>query len=128
MEALEGAPGVFSARFAGPAATYTDNVRLLLERLHGVADTGRRARFETVIAVVGPGVEHLLSGTCEGWITREPRGGGGFGYDPVFLPDGETLTFAQMDLAAKNRISHRGRALQALHSWLAGAGGLVIPR
>jgi XTP/dITP diphosphohydrolase len=105
-----------------PSATYTDNVRLLLERLHGVADPLRGARFETVIAVVGPGVQHLLRGSCDGWITREPRGPGGFGYDPVFLPDGETRTFAQMDLAEKNRISHRGRALQALRLWLAGEG------
>lgn len=127
VDALDGSPGVYSARFAGPSATYTDNVRLLLERLQGVEGPGRGARFETVIAVVGPGVEHLLHGTCDGWITEEPRGGAGFGYDPVFRPEGDSRTFAGMELAEKNRISHRGRALQALAAWLAGDGRALFP-
>jgi XTP/dITP diphosphohydrolase len=119
VEALGGAPGVYSARFAGEGASYQDNVRLLLERLEGVPGERRGARFETVIAVVGPGLALTLKGVCEGRITTRARGSRGFGYDPVFQPEGLSQTFAELDLDAKNLISHRGRALRALRDWLA---------
>lgn len=119
VSALDGAPGVYSARYAGPEARYEDNVRLLLQELREVPANGRGARFETVIAVVGPGIETTLRGTCEGWITPTPEGTGGFGYDPVFRPEGLDVTFASLSLEHKNRISHRGRALAALGAWLA---------
>ncbi len=119
VEALDGAPGVYSARYAGPGASYSDNVNKLLRELGKRPREERGARFETVIAVVGPGHETCLCGACEGWITEAPRGNGTFGYDPVFEAEHTGRTFAQMDLPAKNQISHRGRALQALAEWLA---------
>jgi len=111
VRALGGAPGVFTARFAGPDATYADNVAKLLVEMQGVED--RRARFRTAVALVGPsGEEVVVEGALEGSIATEPRGTGGFGYDPVFVVDGRTL--AEIPPAEKNAISHRGRALQAL--------------
>ncbi|MCB1046718.1 MAG: RdgB/HAM1 family non-canonical purine NTP pyrophosphatase [Calditrichaeota bacterium] len=118
VDALDGQPGVHAARFAGPGCSYEDNVRLLLEKLAEVPMDDRTARFETVIAVVGPEIEHLLVGTCEGQITEDAHGTQGFGYDPVFQPDRQQHTFAEMTLEHKNSISHRGLALQALRSWL----------
>ncbi|MDE2995141.1 MAG: RdgB/HAM1 family non-canonical purine NTP pyrophosphatase [Bacteroidota bacterium] len=111
VDALNGAPGVLSARYAGEDATPADNRRLMLDRMED-ADN-RRARFRTVIAMTTDEGTRLFEGTCEGVITREERGQGGFGYDPIFLPDGHTETFAEMDAGTKNTISHRGRALQA---------------
>ncbi len=109
--ALGGEPGVNTARFSGPDATYASNVALLLQRLDGVAD--RRARFRTVVALVTPdGEELVVEGALDGTIATERRGDGGFGYDPVFEVDGRTM--AEMGTAHKNRISHRARALQAL--------------
>ena len=111
VDALDGAPGVYSARFAGPDATYADNRDRLLERLGDRDD--RAARFRTVIALVGPAADPVtVEGVLEGRITRAPRGDGGFGYDPVFEVDGRTL--AEIPTDEKNRISHRARALQAL--------------
>jgi len=111
VEALGGAPGVRSARYAGPAATYADNVARLLRELEGVAS--RRARFRTVVALVTPdGDELLAEGVLAGEILDAPRGSGGFGYDPVFAVAGRAL--AEMPPEEKNRISHRGRALRAL--------------
>jgi len=112
--ALGGAPGVRSARFAGERATYADNVAKLLSCLEGVED--RRACFRTVaLAVLADGTELVAEGRVEGTIATEPRGEGGFGYDPVFVPlEGGGLSFAEMPLADKNRISHRGRAFRAL--------------
>ena len=111
VEALGGAPGVYSARYAGPRATYAENVAKLLAELEGVAD--RRARFRTVVAFVTPdGREATVEGVLEGRITTEPRGEGGFGYDPVFEVDGRTL--AELSEEEKNRISHRARALRRL--------------
>jgi XTP/dITP diphosphohydrolase len=121
VRALGGAPGVFSARFAGPNATYSQNVNKLLERLDGVTD--RRARFRTVAAVCFPdGSAVTAQGVVEGHIAVGPRGSGGFGYDPVFVPaEGGGRTFAEMEPAVKNALSHRGRAFRALRERLAGA-------
>ena len=111
VEALGGAPGVRTARFAGPDAGYAANRRALLAALDGVAD--RRARFRTIVALVVPGGEEVLAeGVLEGQITTAERGSGGFGYDPVFEVEGQTL--AEMGEDRKNRISHRARALAAL--------------
>lgn len=111
VEALSGAPGVRTARFAGPEATYQDNVNQMLNSLSGVED--RAARFRTVVALVFPdGVEIVAEGSLEGRITEEPRGDGGFGYDPIFEVGDETL--AEMSMEDKNRLSHRARALLAL--------------
>jgi XTP/dITP diphosphohydrolase len=111
VEALGGEPGVRSARFAGEAATDKDNIRLLLTRLEGVAPEGRGARFRCVMAVaVSEATVELFTGECPGLITEEPRGQGGFGYDPVFLVPELGQTFAQLPAEAKHRLSHRGRA------------------
>jgi XTP/dITP diphosphohydrolase len=111
VDALGGAPGVRTARFAGPNSTYADNVTRLLHEMEGVED--RRARFRTVVALVMPdGVELVAEGSLEGVIAGTPRGSGGFGYDPVFEVEGRTLS--EMDVAEKNRLSHRARALRDL--------------
>jgi XTP/dITP diphosphohydrolase len=118
VAALDGRPGVHTARFAGPDATPDDNKRKLLDVLDGVDD--RRARFRTVVALVDDaGQVHTFEGVCEGTITPAPRGNGGFGYDPLFRPDGHEQTFAEMPPAAKNEISHRRKALDALRQFLA---------
>jgi XTP/dITP diphosphohydrolase len=112
--ALDGAPGVYSARFAGEGATYADNVTKLLASLDGVAD--RQARFSTVALGRFPdGREVVARGDVAGTITTEPRGDHGFGYDPVFVPDeGDGRTFAEMTPDEKHALSHRGRAFRAL--------------
>lgn len=111
VDALDGAPGVWSARFAGPDATYQDNVDKLLVELDGVAE--RTARFRTVIAVAAPdGGEWTAEGIVEGVITSTPRGTYGFGYDPVFEVDGRTL--GEMTQSEKSNISHRAKALEAI--------------
>jgi XTP/dITP diphosphohydrolase len=114
VEALVGRPGVYSSRFAGPHATYADNVAKLLTDLDGTEN--RRARFRTVALVVFPdGREVAAEGTVEGTIATEARGTEGFGYDPVFVPgDGDGRTFAEMTLSEKQSVSHRGRAFKAL--------------
>ena len=117
VEALDGAPGVYSARFAGEKATFEDNITLLLERLQGVP-APRRAAFRTVIALIDEYGTHLFEGSVAGEITEERLGGQGFGYDPVFLPAGQTKTFAQLTESEKNSMSHRGRAIQKLASYL----------
>lgn len=117
VDALGGRPGVRSARYAGPTATYEENVAKLLRELEGIEGEGRRARFRTAAAAVGvPGVsEPLIAvGEVTGTITETPRGSGGFGYDPVFLPDGSKETFAEMNPEKKNAFSHRGRAFRLL--------------
>ena len=109
--ALGGEPGVKTARFAGEDASYSDNVRLLLEKLDGVED--RRARFRTAVALVMPDdCAVVVDGALDGVIADSARGSGGFGYDPVFEVDGKTLS--EMGIDEKNRISHRARALRAL--------------
>lgn len=110
VAALNGAPGVFSARYAGPDATYADNCRKLLSALKGVDD--RSARFRTVICYVDSRRTLFAEGSVEGTITREEQGEGGFGYDPVFRPEGHDATFARMTPEEKNLISHRGNALR----------------
>lgn len=119
VEALDGAPGVYSARFAGENPSYEDNRVELLRQLEG--ETNRRAAFRTVAIVVDPdGTETVAEGVCNGLITTSERGAGGFGYDSVFQPDeGGGATFAEMAIAEKNVISHRGRAFRALLDQLA---------
>jgi len=116
VEALDGRPGVYSARFAGPDATYADNVTKLLRDLTGVPPQRRRARFRTVALVSFPdGSEVVAEGAMDGTIATEARGTNGFGYDPVFVPgEGDGRTFAEMTLAEKQEVSHRGRAFRAL--------------
>jgi XTP/dITP diphosphohydrolase len=116
VDALDGAPGVHSARFAGEDATYADNCALLLERLDGVAAEQRTARFATVAIARWPdGREIAALGTVDGTITLAPRGEHGFGYDPVFAPvEGDGRTFAEMTPDEKHAVSHRGRAFRTL--------------
>lgn len=120
VDALDGAPGVHSARYAGADASYEDNVDKLLGALAGVAAPDRTARFRTVVMVVWPdGREIVVDGVCEGRIRFEREGSNGFGYDPVFEPlEAPGETFATMASDAKHQISHRGRALRALTSAL----------
>jgi XTP/dITP diphosphohydrolase len=116
VDALDGAPGVWSARFAGEDATYADNVELLLERMAATPDGARSARFATVAIARWPdGHEVAAFGEVAGTIARAPRGGEGFGYDPVFVPDeGDGRTFAEMSATEKHELSHRGRAFRTL--------------
>ncbi|MGA2433053.1 MAG: RdgB/HAM1 family non-canonical purine NTP pyrophosphatase [Acidimicrobiales bacterium] len=115
VAALEGRPGVRSARYAGEEASYDDNVRKLLEELHDVPLERRGAEFRTVIVAAYPDRGSLMVvGTLKGSITRSPRGSRGFGYDPVFVPEDETRTLAEMSPEEKNALSHRGHALRAL--------------
>jgi XTP/dITP diphosphohydrolase len=116
VAALGGAPGVYSARFAGPDATYADNVALLLDRLAAVEPGRRAARFATVAVARWPdGREVAAFGEVEGTIAEAPRGANGFGYDPVFVPEeGDGRTFAEMAAAEKHVLSHRGRAFRTL--------------
>lgn len=116
VDALDGAPGVYSARYAGPECIAADNVALLLDNMKDVDD--RSARFMTVIALVEGEVTHFFEGVVEGSITRSCEGSGGFGYDPVFRPDGFDVTFAGMTSEEKNSISHRGRATEKLIKYL----------
>ena len=120
VEGLNGRPGVYSARYAGENATYEENVAKLLEELADVAVERRRAQFRTVVVVVYPHARPLVvEGVLDGVIGFEPRGEEGFGYDPVFIPDGGTRTLAQMSSVEKNAVSHRGRALRKLVEELA---------
>jgi XTP/dITP diphosphohydrolase len=113
VAALGGRPGVYSARFAGENATYAQNVQKLLAQMRGKSD--RSARFRTVALARWPdGRELVAEGEVRGVIAEQARGGDGFGYDPVFVPEGEDRTFAQMTQAEKNDVSHRGRAFRAL--------------
>jgi XTP/dITP diphosphohydrolase len=116
VDALDGAPGVYSARFAGEAATYADNVEKLVELLRDVPGPDRTARFTTVALAHWPdGREVAAIGDVEGVIAPDPRGGGGFGYDPVFVPlEGDGRTFEEMSAPEKHRVSHRGRAFRTL--------------
>ena len=118
VDALGGAPGVRSARYAGEPSSTPANNALLLRNLEGVAD--RAARFSCAIALVDPaGREHVVEGHCPGRIATEPSGAAGFGYDPLFIPDGHAVSFADLGEAAKNAISHRARALAAAKRILA---------
>lgn len=116
VDALNGAPGVYSARYAGDQCNPDDNIDLLLERLEEKDE--RCAHFATVIALVMEGKEYLFEGRVDGMISRDRRGANGFGYDPVFIADETGLSFAEMTPEAKNEISHRGRALAKLLDFL----------
>lgn len=122
VDALGGAPGPRSARYAGPSATDQENLRALLGAVAGVPAGGRTARYRAVAAVAHPdGRQVSEEGGCEGTIRTKPRGTGGFGYDPVFEPAGWDVTMAELSPEEKDRISHRGRALRALARRLADA-------
>lgn len=112
VDALKGAPGIFSARFAGEEKDSARNNEKLLKMLETVADDQRRARFRCVVALVGPQFERLVEGEVRGRIAHQLRGTGGFGYDPLFIPEGYTQTFAQLSPEIKNKISHRALAFQ----------------
>jgi len=120
VDALDGAPGVHSARYAGPNSTDEDNNGKLLAELAGLPETERTARFVCCAALVRPGCPpHLETGHVEGRIGLVCQGRRGFGYDPLFLPDGYSQTFGEMPLPEKHMISHRGRALRRLRTYLA---------
>jgi XTP/dITP diphosphohydrolase len=119
VDALGGRPGVYSARYAGENASYADNVQKLIREL---SDSGVNppftARFRTVIAFVDGDFATTFNGVCEGQIMLHPRGSNGFGYDPVFVPNGYSQTFAEIDPDLKNTISHRGKAIKLFRDWL----------
>lgn len=116
VEALNGAPGVYSARYAGEHCSYQDNVNKMLNAMKGCEN--RKAAFRTVIALNLNGGTYYFEGRCDGQITREQRGSEGFGYDPIFQPDGFDKTFAELGSEVKNSISHRGRATRKLIEFL----------
>jgi XTP/dITP diphosphohydrolase len=116
VDALNGAPGVYSARYAGEDVTYSENVEKLLGEMAGKSN--RKARFRTVIAFLDGSDEHLFEGVCEGEITTHRKGEKGFGYDPVFQPKGYDQTFAELSSEEKNKISHRGLAFQEFLAYL----------
>ena len=117
IDALNGAPGVYSARYAGEEKSASANIEKVLLELSGIHN--RNARFRTVIAFVNGTQECIFEGTVEGTIANDPAGNGGFGYDPVFMPNGSNKTFAEMDLAEKNTMSHRARAVAKFVAFLA---------
>jgi XTP/dITP diphosphohydrolase len=117
VEALNGEPGVYSARYAGENASYEDNVQKVLSRLEG--KTNRRARFKTVITYYNGGSFVQFEGITEGTILEQPRGGNGFGYDPIFIPDGAERTYAEMTLDEKNSYSHRKKSFVGFANHLA---------
>jgi len=116
IDSLDGRPGIYAARYAGEGCSFDDNINKVLEEMRGKTD--RTARFRTVIALIYNGHEFLFSGEVNGIILEERRGGTGFGYDPVFLPEGGDQSFAEMSLEDKNAISHRGEAVRALAAFL----------
>jgi XTP/dITP diphosphohydrolase len=116
VEALNGEPGVFSARYAGSHKSSDDNMDLLLRNLQN--SNNRKARFRTVIALILDGEVHQFEGVCTGTIITEKRGDMGFGYDPIFIPDGFDKTFAEMSMSEKSAISHRGKAVDQLVAFL----------
>jgi len=116
VEALNGEPGVKSARYAGEDRSFSNNIEKLLYKLQG--QTNRKARFRTVISLIMDGKEHLFEGVCEGHILSSPTGNQGFGYDPVFAPEGDTRSFAEMNMEEKNYYSHRRRAADKLVAFL----------
>lgn len=119
VDALNGAPGVESAYFAGPQHDSAANLSKLVEVMRDIPEGNRAASFNCVLVLLGPdGVEQVSEGRCEGVLCREPVGGAGFGYDPIFVPDGHDRTYAQLAEAEKNKISHRGRAWLILAEWL----------
>ncbi len=127
VDALKGAPGVYSARYSGEGATDASNRQKLLEELERVGARGkeRSARFRCVLVLARGGEKvAVFDGACEGVIANEERGDGGFGYDPLFIPEGECASFGQLGAEVKNSMSHRARALQGLREWLLEGGGV----
>ncbi len=118
VDYLNGAPGVYSTRFAGDGATDKKNNAKLLAELGDIDINERTARFKCVIVLYDGVSERYFDGNCEGYITTHPKGENGFGYDPLFIPLGYQLTFAELDLNVKNKISHRGKALLSLKKYL----------
>lgn len=116
VEALNGAPGVYSARYAGEHCSFSDNVEKILKTLQGVEN--RKAQFRTAICLILNGERYFFEGVVKGLLIETPRGEKGFGYDPIFVPDGFSETFAEMPLDLKNKISHRGLAVQKLAGFL----------
>jgi XTP/dITP diphosphohydrolase len=116
IPALENAPGVYSARYAGANKDSAANVKKVLTEMQNKSD--RRARFRTVVALIIAGKEYLFEGTVEGKIIEQPLGRSGFGYDPIFIPDGCSQTFAEMNPAEKNQISHRALAVDKLKMFI----------
>jgi XTP/dITP diphosphohydrolase len=130
VDALDGEPGVYSSRYAGPGASDADRYRLLLRKLRDTPQEERTARFRCVTVLAWPdGTARAAEGTCEGIIAFAPRGTGGFGYDPVFYLPGHGCTMAELPAEVKNRVSHRGRAAQKtraiLREWLADDSGRI---
>jgi XTP/dITP diphosphohydrolase len=127
VEALGGAPGVDSAYYAGPAADPAANLAKVVAEMRGVPPERRGAEFVCVLVLAGPGVRsRWFVGRCAGRLANEPRGTGGFGYDPLFVPEGGDATLAEMPAASKNRLSHRGRAWSLCAAWLAARGQTVL--
>ncbi|SCW77952.1 non-canonical purine NTP diphosphatase [Mucilaginibacter sp. NFR10] len=120
IDALNGEPGVYSARYAGTHGNHAANISKVLDNLKGEAN--RKARFRTVISLIWNGEEYFFEGTVEGTIRQEPSGNGGFGYDPIFEPEGYDITFAEMSMDKKNSISHRAKAMEKLIAFLNEAG------
>lgn len=122
VDALDGAPGVYSARYAGPNASDAENRHQLLTALAGAGGATRTARFRCVLCLLGPkGEAQYFEGSCEGSITEAERGKEGFGYDSIFMPEGYTKTFGELGESVKQRLSHRANAVHALRDFLAGA-------
>ncbi|MET3501430.1 XTP/dITP diphosphohydrolase [Mucilaginibacter rubeus] len=120
IDALNGEPGVYSARYAGAHGNHAANISKVLDNLKG--ETNRKARFRTVISLIWNGEEYFFEGTVEGSIRQELSGSGGFGYDPIFEPEGYDITFAEMSMEEKNAISHRAKAMERLIAFLNEAG------
>lgn len=118
VEALNNAPGVYSARYAGPQRNPNDNIDLLLQKLTGISN--RNAQFRTIITLIGLDKIYTFEGIVKGIISHERKGDGGFGYDPVFIPEGYDRSFGEMSLEEKNQLSHRAIAIQKLVSFLSG--------
>lgn len=116
IEALNGEPGVYSARYAGEGCNFQDNIDKVLLKMQGI--THRNARFRTVISLLLDGKEYFFEGYVNGKILTEKHGNDGFGYDPIFMPDNYTISFAEMTLEEKNKISHRGMAVRKLAAFL----------
>lgn len=123
VESLNGQPGVHSARFAGEGKDSNANIDKLLALLEGIEN--RKARFKTVIALIINNREYVFEGVANGTIIKEKRGAEGFGYDPIFVPEGRTTTFAEMDINDKNTVSHRARAFAKLKDFLFN-GGFIL--
>jgi XTP/dITP diphosphohydrolase len=118
VDALDGRPGIYAARYAGENCSFADNVTKMLGEMQGVPMEKRTAEFQCCLVLLGPDTQKTFLGVCPGKITEKAKGSEGFGYDPIFLPDGETVSFAELSEERKNEISHRGKALEMLSEWL----------